>query len=77
MAVLGAVDTVKSPPTVPPTPPEKKAKKEKASTSKTGKSTASSSTVDSKIAQLDEKWADRFNRLEALLLVRGRFHERT
>ena len=26
--------------------------------------------VDSKIAQLDEKWSDRFNRLEALLLAR-------
>ena len=51
-------------------PPEKKVKTEKASTSMTGKSTASSSTVDSKIAQLDEKWFDRFNRLEALLLAR-------
>ena len=71
VAVLGAVDkqgTVKSPPTV--APPEKKAKKEKASTSKAVKSTASSSTVDSKIAQLDEKWSDRFNRLEAILLAR-------
>ena len=72
VAVLGAVDkqgTVKSPPTV--APPEKKAKEEKASTSKTLKPTASSSTVDSKIAQLDEKWADRFNRLEAILLARS------
>ena len=70
-AVLGAVDqqgTVKSPPSVAPR--EKKAKKEKASTSKTVKPTAISSMVDSKIAQLDEKWSDRFNRLEALLLAR-------
>ena len=26
--------------------------------------------MDSKIAQLDEKWSDRFNRLEAILLAR-------
>ena len=71
VAVIGAVDkqgTVKSPPTVAPA--EKKAKKEKASLSKAVKSTPSSSTVDSKIAQLDEKWSDRFNRLEAILLAR-------
>ena len=71
VAVIGAVDkqgTVKSPPTVAPL--RKKAKKEKASTSKAVKSTASSSTVDSKIAQLDEKWSDRFNRLEVILLAR-------
>ena len=35
------------------------------------KSTTSSSTVDSKLAQLDEKWSDRFNRLEAILLARS------
>ena len=72
VAVLGAVDkqgTVKSPPTV--APPKKKAKKENASMSKTVKSTTSSSTVDSKIAQLDEKWSNRFNRLEAILLARN------
>ena len=51
-------------------PPEKKAKKEKASTSKAVKPTASSSMVDTKIGQLDEKWSDRFNRMEALLLAR-------
>ena len=27
--------------------------------------------MDSKIAQLDEKWSDRFNRLEAILLARS------
>ena len=71
VAVLGAVDqqgTVKSPPSV--APPEKKAKNVKASTSKTVEPTASSSMVDSKITQLDEKWSDRFNRLEAFLLAR-------
>ena len=73
VTVLGAVDkqgAVKSPPSVAPTP-EKKVKKDKASTSKTVKSTASSSTVDSKLAQLDEKWSDTFNRLEAILLARS------
>ena len=62
VAILGAVDlqgTVKSPPTVAPPP-----------TSKAVKPTASSSMVDSKIAHLDEKWSNRFNRLEALLLAR-------
>ena len=71
VAILGAVDqqgTVKSPPTV--APPEKKAKKEKASTSKAVKPIASSSKVDSQIAELDQKWSNRFNRLEALLLAR-------
>ena len=33
-----------------------------------GKSTTS--TTDSKISELDKKWADRFNRLEALLLAK-------
>ena len=71
VAILGAVDqqgSVKSPTTV--APPEKKAKKEKASTSKTIKPIASSSKVDSKIAELNQKWSDRFNQLEVLLLAR-------
>ena len=77
VTVLGAVDkqgAVKSSPSVappPPPPPEKKVKKDKTSTSKSVKSTTSSSTVDSKLAQLDGKWSDRFNRLEALLLARS------
>ena len=71
VAILGAVyqqGSVESPPTV--APPEKKTKKEKASTSQTVKPIASSSKVDSQIAKLDQKWSDRFNRLEALLLAR-------
>ena len=47
-------------------PPEKKAKKEKV-VSKAMKSSESSST-DAKIADLDSKCSERFNRLEALLL---------
>ena len=72
VTVLGAVDkqgAVKSSP--PVAPPEKKVKKDKAPTSKSVKSTTSSSAVDSKLAQLDEKWSDRFNRLEAILLARS------
>ena len=70
VTVLGAVDKQgagKSSPSV--APPKKKVKK--ASTSKSVKSTTSSSAVDSKLAQLDEKWFDRFNRLKAILLARS------
>ena len=38
------------------------------SSSDQGKSTTS--TTDTKIADLDKKWSDRFNRLEALLLAK-------
>ena len=47
-------------------PPEKKAKKEKVSTKV--KQSSDSSYTDAKIADLDSKWSERFNRLEALLL---------
>ena len=50
-------------------PPEKKPKKAKAP-AKVKKSVESSST-DSKISQLDEKWSERFNRLEILLLSKS------
>ena len=61
-------DSVKSPPSSS-MPSEKKAKKEKVS-SKPKKSSDSSST-DAKIAVLDSKWSERFNRLEALLLSKS------
>ena len=70
IGVVGHQDTtqqtepVKSPSTS--SMPEKKAKKEKV-ISKAKKSSESSST-DSKIADLDSKWSEHFNRLEALLL---------
>ena len=53
-------------------PPEKKSKKEKPP-SKSKKSESDSKTkkvdpTDSKLAELDSKWSERFNRLEALLL---------
>ena len=54
---------------LPPPPPEKKSKKDKIP-AKVKKSVESTST-DSKISQLDEKWSERFIKLEALLLARS------
>ena len=67
IGVVGQQDTVKSPSSS--VPPEKKQKKDKLP-SKTKKSSDSSST-DSKIVELDSKWSERFNRLEALLLSKS------
>ena len=67
IGVVGQQETVKSP-SSSSAPPEKKSKKEKLP-SKAKKSTESSST-DTKIAELGQKWSDQFNRLEALLLAR-------
>ena len=50
-------------------PPEKKTKKDKAPTK--GKKSVEISSTDSKISQLDDKWSERFNRLEALLLSKS------
>ena len=71
VAVIGAVDkgSLKSPSPAPP--PEKKTKKDlkkdirkdKSPPAKASKST-SQTTADSKIADLDLKWSERFNRLE-------------
>ena len=63
VSVIGPVDGA-SPPKSPSLPPEKKLKKEKPK-----KSTASS--ADGKITELDLKWSERFNRLEALLLSKS------
>ena len=67
IGVVGQQDSVKSPSSS--VPPEKKQKKDKLP-SKAKKSSDSSST-DSKIAELDSKWSERFNRLEALLLSKS------
>ena len=79
VAVIGAVDnqgTVKSP--TPAPPPEKKSKKDSKKDTKKEKSppakasTSSSQTsADTKIAELDVKWSERFNRLEALILSKN------
>ena len=78
VAVIGAVDkgSLKSPSPAPP--PEKKTKKDlkkdirkdKSPPAKASKST-SQTTADSKIADLDLKWSERFNRLEALILSKN------
>ena len=61
-----------SKPTVEAPPPDKKIKKDSKKVGKKDKSpTATVSkppSADDKIADLDSKWAERFNRLEALLL---------
>ena len=49
----------------------KKSKKDKPSTSKSTKPIGTKSDTDSEIEDLDQKWSDRFNRLEALLLARS------
>ena len=53
----------------PPPPPEKKPKKDKIPSK--GKKSVECTSTDSKISQLDEKWSERFNRLEALLLSKS------
>ena len=54
-----------------PVPPEKKPKKDKPSTKPKKSSSALSSATEDKFTALEDKWADRFNRLEALLLARS------
>ena len=73
MSVIAAVDnlgSVKSPASV--APPDKKPKKDKPSStsSKTSKAQSQANT-ELKIAELDQKWLDRFNHLEALLMARS------
>ena len=62
IGVVGESSTAQS----PPLPPEKKAKKEKPPT-KSKKSASSAS--DDRISALDQKWSERFDRLEALLMA--------
>ena len=38
--------------------------------SKAKKTVETASSIDGKIAELDQKWSDRFNRLEALLMAK-------
>ena len=77
VAVIGAIDsqgTVKTAASAPP--PEKKLKKECKKDPKKVKSpsaTASSSqpTPDERFNELDNKWSERFSRLEALILAKS------
>ena len=50
--------------------PEKKAKKDKPSTSKVKKSAGEKLVKDTKYDELDKKWTNRFNKLEALLMAK-------
>ena len=70
VAVLGPVEpTTSSSPAVP----EKKSKKDKASSSSSSSKAKkpTKSAEDSKFDELDKKWTDRFNKLEALLLAKS------
>ena len=69
VAVIGVVDNASSEKS-PTVPPEKKTKKDKAST-KAKKDKPSTSTCDDRISELDQKWSEHFNRLEALLLSKS------
>ena len=67
VSVIGVINDTGSVSSPPSTVPEKKAKKYKPSTSKSKKPTEKSAT-DKKMEELDQKWSDRFNHLEALLM---------
>ena len=73
MSVIAPVDSqgpVKSPASV--ASPDKKAKKDKPSSTSSKPSKAQNqANTELKIAELDQKWSDRFNRLEALLMARS------
>ena len=76
VSVIGPVEKpTSSNPEAPP--PDKKAKKDTKKVSKKDKSPTAtvskplSSSTDDKIADLDSKWAERFNRLEALILTKS------
>ena len=61
IGVVGGPSTDKS-----PAPPEKKTKKDKPSVKPKKSATATlSSATDDKFTALEDKWSDRFNRLEA------------
>ena len=65
IGVVGAASSEKS-----PVPPEKKTKKDKAPV-KAKKDKASTSAAVDRFSELDQKWSERFNRLEALLLSKS------
>ena len=67
VSVIGAVSDTASVSASTSAVPEKKTKKDKPSSSKT-KKTVEKSATDKKMEELDQKWSDRFNRLEAVLM---------
>ena len=70
VAVIGPVSTATSGSSPPPAVPAKKVKKDKPASSKSKKSSGKS-VEDTKYDELDKKWTDRFNRLEALLMAKS------
>ena len=78
VSVIGPVEKPStSNPTVEAPPPDKKVKKDSRKVGKKDKSPTAtvskppSSSADDKIADLDSKWAEHFNRLEALILTKN------
>ena len=73
VSVIEAVDeqgSVKSPAPVPP--PDKKPKKDnKKEKSPSTKASKHSLSTDAKFAELDNKWSERFSRLEALIMAKS------
>ena len=75
VSVIGPVEKEANSPTEPP--PDKKTKKDTKKIAKREKSPSATtskapqSSTDDKIATLDSKWSERFNRLEALLMARN------
>ena len=66
IGVVGDASVDKSPAILP----EKKTKKEKQPVKPKKEKPSTSSSVD-RIAQLDQRWSERFNRFEALLLSKS------
>ena len=76
VSVIGPIDKASSSkPTAEAPPPDKKIKKDSKKVGKKDKSPSATvskpPSADDKIADLDSKWAERFNRLEALLLSKN------
>ena len=76
VSVIGPIDKASSSkPTAEVPPPDKKIKKDSRKVGKKDKSPSATvskpPSADDKIADLDSKWAERFNRLEALLLSKN------
>ena len=69
ISVIGAVSDKVSVSSPPESVPEKKPKKDKPSAPKPKKTVEKS--IDKNMEELDKKWSDRFNRLEALLMSKS------
>ena len=70
VAVIGDVSDSGNVTSPPPIIPEKKTKKDKVPSASKAKESTQKSVTDSRYDELDKKWTDRFNRLEALLMAK-------